>query len=255
MYTFQLPPTVSIITATYNSEKFILETYESIRSQSFADWEWLVTDDCSTDSTLSLVRDISLKDSRVKVFCLSKNSGAAVARNNSIRNATGDFLAFIDSDDIWEIEKLRLQLEYMGDYRNFTFTPYWVIYDNSDCLPRTVDLNDDSIYSYSDMLKKKATLGCSTVMVRRSSFRDLLMPEIRTGQDYALWLKLLKSGEFAYKLNIPLTKYRVHPNSISRNKFKKALRQWSIYRDIEMLSLLPACVYFCYYAYRAVFRK
>ena len=105
------------------------------------------------------------------------------------------------------------------------------------------------------MLRKKATLGCSTVMIRRAGFNDLLMPLLRTGQDYATWLKLLRTGEKAYILNEVLTSYRILPNSISRNKFKKAIRQWQIYRDVENLSFSMSFVCFFFYAYRAVFRK
>ena len=105
------------------------------------------------------------------------------------------------------------------------------------------------------MLKKKATLGCSTVMLRRNAFDDITMPLLRTGQDYATWLKLLKTGQNAYPLIDVLTQYRILPNSISRNKVKKAKRQWQIYREVEKLSLYKSAVSFCFYAWRAVFRK
>jgi teichuronic acid biosynthesis glycosyltransferase TuaG len=105
------------------------------------------------------------------------------------------------------------------------------------------------------MLKKRATLGCSTVMLRKSGFEDISMPLIRTGQDYATWLKLLKTGNEAYLLNDVLTSYRIRPNSISRNKFKKAKRQWQIYRELEQLPMLKSLVCFCNYVWRAVFRK
>lgn len=246
---------VSIITPAYNCERWILKTYQSINDQTYIDWEWLVTDDCSSDDTLSILGEIAKQDRRVRVFRNSKNSGAAVSRNNSIKNANGAFLAFIDSDDLWNCRKIEKQLAFMGEDIAFSFTAYELIDENEVNLNKTVDSTQEGEFSYNDMLRKKATLGCSTVMLRRSSFDDITMPLIRTGQDYALWLKLLKTGQRAHVLNTPLTQYRILPDSISRNKIKKSKRQWQIYREIEELSLIDSTINFCFYAFRAVFRK
>ncbi|WP_338564491.1 hypothetical protein [Erwinia sp. E_sp_W01_6] len=143
----------------------------------------------------------------------------------------------------------------MGNDINFSFTSYQLITLDGHPLNKIVDKNQIAPLSYHDMLKKKATLGCSTVMLRRSAFTDLSMPLIRTGQDYGLWLKLLRNGAIAYPLNKVLTKYRIVPNSISRNKFKKAKRQWEIYRSIEGLSIAYSAYCFMFYAWRATFRK
>lgn len=245
---------VSIITPAFNSEKWITKTYESIKNQTYQDWEWLITDDCSADDTLTIIQNLSVSDNRVKVFNNKINSGAAVSRNNSIRNATGDFLAFIDSDDLWLPDKLEKQLVFMGRNIPFSFTAYELIDANENKLNKSVDSHQNGAFSYQDMLRKKATIGCSTVILRRASFADISMPLIRTGQDYALWLKLLKTGQKAYVLNDVLTQYRILPNSISRNKIKKAKRQWEIYRKIECLGLIESSINFCFYALRAVFR-
>lgn len=247
---------ISIITPSYNSSDWIEKTYVSIKEQSYPNWEWLITDDCSSDNTLQLLKKISKNDKRVKLFCNEINSGAAVSRNNSLSNASGDFFAFIDSDDLWLLSKLENQINFMEDNLvDFSFTSYELVDDNGQLLNKIVDSHDVKYVTYEDMLRKKATLGCSTVMLRRSAFDDISMPLIRTGQDYGLWLKLLKTGKNAYKVNEVLTQYRILPNSISRNKIKKAKRQWQIYREIEKLSLIKSFECFCFYAYRAVFRK
>ncbi len=246
---------VSIITPTYNSSSFIIDTYHSILSQTISDWEWIVTDDCSTDSTWHLLWDFAKNDPRIKIMKNEFNSGAAVTRNKCLSRASGDFLAFIDSDDIWLSEKIEKQLQYMEKNKiNFSFTAYELINTNGASLKKFIDIKNTGAFSYSDMLRKKATLGCSTVMLRKKAFSDLTMPLIRTGQDYAFWLKLLKNGETAYLLNEPLTKYRIVSNSISRNKFRKAMRQWQIYRKIEKLNLAEALECFFFYAVHAVFR-
>jgi glycosyltransferase involved in cell wall biosynthesis len=246
---------VSVITATFNSAQEILKTYQSIRSQSYTNWEWLITDDCSTDDTLNILEKLVDDDPRIKVFQNVKNSGAAVSRNNSIKYAMGDFLAFIDSDDLWFPSKLENQITFMGSHIAFSFTAYELIDENETRLHKSVDSTQQGSFSYKDMLRKKATLGCSTVMLRKSSFDDITMPLIRTGQDYACWLKLLKMGENAHLLNTILTQYRILPDSISRNKVKKAKRQWKIYREIEKLGFIESSINFCFYAMRAVFRK
>lgn len=246
---------VSIITPAYNAEDWILKTYQSINNQTHTKWEWLITDDCSSDETLNILNKLAKEDNRVRVFSNIKNSGAAVSRNNSILNATGNFLAFIDSDDLWHPNKIEKQLAFMGQGIAFSFTAYELIDASENRLNKSVDSSQEGSFSYQDMLRKKATLGCSTVMLRKSSFDDISMPLIRTGQDYALWLKLLKTGQKAYLLNDILTQYRILPDSISRNKVKKAKRQWQIYREIEDLGVIESSVNFCFYAWRAVFRK
>lgn len=247
---------VSIITATYNSEKYLEETYRSIKKQSHLCWEWVITDDCSTDNTENILKEIASKDKRVKVYRNEKNSGAAVARNNSLRNASGKYIAFIDSDDVWKEEKLETQLRFMeAKDLSFSFTAYELINELGRPMDITVDTHLKDSLSYEDMLRKRATLGCSTVMLKRAAYGTVQMPLLRTGQDYATWLSLIKTGQNAYPLAKVLTRYRITPNSISRNKVKKASRQWQIYREVEGLSLQKSFLCFCYYVWRAVFRK
>lgn len=247
---------VSIITPSFNSKQYLLETYESIKAQSYSNWEWIVTDDCSSDGTAFLMQRIASIDKRVIFLSNEKNSGAAVSRNLSIGSAKGEFIAFIDSDDLWLPDKLEKQIKFMkSNELDFTFTAYELIDDKSVKLGKQVDTHLRESVTYELMLKKRATLGCSTVIIRQNAFEDITMPLIRTGQDYALWLKLLRTGVKAYALQDVLTQYRILPNSISRNKFKKAKRQWEIYRAIEKLTLLKSIECFCFYAWRAVFRK
>lgn len=251
-----MSPKVSIITATYNSEKFIYELIESVFGQSYQNWEWIITDDCSSDGTFEILKSLQEKDCRIKVFQNTINSGAAVSRNNSLKHALGDFVAFVDSDDVWMSNKLSMQLDFMLENKvDFSFTAYSII--DEDGKDKNIYIDKDNrkkIFNYNDMLNKRATLGCSTVILKNKIISDFNMPLLRTGQDYAFWLKVLKSNHKAVLLPIPLTKYRIVSNSISRNKFKKAKRQWEIYRKVERLSLSQSALCFLNYAYRAVFR-
>ena len=250
-------PLVSIITPSYNSEKFISQTINSILNQTYSNWELLITDDCSSDGTVSLIRDIMVYEKRIKLFQLNNNSGSAIARNNSINNSSGEYIAFCDSDDLWYRNKLESQLQFMTKKNlSVCFTGYEIIDYKGMSLNITVDSTQSGSFTYSDMLKKKATIGCCTVMINKMSFSGLLkMPNIRTGQDYAFWLKLLKhSNHCVHVLPKLLSKYRISPNSISRNKFKKAKRQFYIYRRVEKVNFVMALYYFCFYAFRAMFR-
>ena len=249
---------VSIIMPSYNSAETIKMSIESVQQQTYSNWELLITDDCSSDDTYDIISACSRQDRRIKIFKNEKNSGAAVSRNNSLKNAMGSYIAFLDSDDLWMPKKLEKQIAFMRNNEevDFSFTAYALIDASGNSMNKFIDMQGDNCsFDYDDMLKKKATLGCSTVMFRKLAFTDFLMPLIRTGQDYALWLKLLKTGKRAYLINEPLTCYRILPGSISRNKFKKCKRQWQIYREIERLDLFTSSLAFSFYAWRAVFRR
>lgn len=248
-------PLVSIITPSYNSLPYIQQTVRAIQAQSHSNWELLITDDASTDDTVSFIQSAAAADPRIRLFQLPENSGAAVARNKSIQLAAGDFVAFCDADDLWHPSKLEKQLAFMDETIDFSFTAYELIDPHGKRLHQVVDGAQNGSIGYRNMLRKRATMGCSTVLLRRNAFPDLTMPIIRTGQDYALWLKLLKPGTRAHAFPEVLTQYRILPGSISRNKIKKAKRQWQIYRQVEHLRLADAFICFCFYAWRAVFRR
>lgn len=118
-------PKVSVITPAYNSEFFLRQTIESVRSQTFTNWQLIVIDDCSTDSTVEIVEEYCKKDERVKLIRCTQNGGAAVARNIGIKAATGQYIAFLDADDVWESHKLKSQVSWMEKENcAFTFTAY-----------------------------------------------------------------------------------------------------------------------------------
>lgn len=246
---------VSIITPTYNSSSYIESAVTSIINQTYTNWELLIVDDCSSDKTLTIASEFAKLDSRITIFRNNKNMGAAAARNLAMSHAKGDFLAFLDSDDIWHPMKLSKQLDFMRKNNiAFSFTSYEVIDRHGVPSGKLIDCASKRVFNYKDMLAKKATLGCSTVMLNRLMVGNISMPSIRTGQDYALWLSILKKGLSAHLLPETLTFYRITPGSISSNKLKKAMRQWFIYREIEKISFTMTCFYFLSYAFRATFR-
>ena len=230
-------------------------SYQSLASQNHSNWEWLVTDDCSSDGTISILNDIAADDARVIVFRSTSNIGAGAARNISLENATGRFLAFLDADDLWSSTKLNSQLDFMLYFDIcFSFTAFTVINEKGEHSAKIIDLQAPGTIGYVDLLAKKATFGCSTVMIDLLQVPIFSMSTLRRGQDYVTWLSILKTGTTAHLLREPLTYYRITRGSLSRNKFKKALAQWMIYRHVENLPLITSIFFFCSYGYRSVFR-
>jgi teichuronic acid biosynthesis glycosyltransferase TuaG len=248
---------VSVIMPAYNSEKYVEESIWSVLNQSYENLELLVTDDCSSDGTQQVVEKLVKHDRRVRYFRLNENSGAAVARNNSIKNANGRYIAFLDADDVWLENKLELQLAFMKAHDSaFSFTGYSAYYGDGRFEEKVVDSRTLDRIAHKDLLKKSCTVGCSTVILDRTKLPRIEMVNIRTGQDYALWLMLLReSGQVAHNYKQRLTGYRVREGSISRNKLKKAKRQWQIYREIEEIRFYESIYLMFFYVRNAVFRK
>ncbi|WP_104516506.1 glycosyltransferase family 2 protein [Acinetobacter indicus] len=242
---------VSIITPSYNSVDFIQSTIHSIQNQSLDNWELIIVDDCSKDNSCKLIQEYVNSDTRIKLIRLTENSGAAVARNKGIENASGRFIAFLDSDDTWHPEKLEKQINFMlkNDY-DFTFTHYHQVDENGK---KIGDLSFPIKVNYYDLLKT-CVIGCLTAMYDTKKIGKVYFPLIRKRQDFALWLKILKQVDYAYCLPEDLASYTVRSDSISANKWKAAQFNWKLYREIEKLNLISSIYYFSHYALRGILR-
>lgn len=245
-------PKITVITPVYNAEEFLSETIESVLNQTYEDFEYLLIDDCSTDSSASIVKKYAEKDIRIKYIKLDENSGAAVARNKGLENAKGRFIAFVDSDDKWYPEKLEKQITFMQENQKaFTYTKYERISETGEFLgapafPKKLN--------YSDLLKNTA-IACSTVVIDKSIIGDFRMPLVRKGQDTATWLKILKEHDYAYLVDAVLNQYRSREGSLSSDKFGALKRTWNTYRNIEKLPLHKALYYFVFYIINAIKRR
>ncbi|WP_307847708.1 teichuronic acid biosynthesis protein TuaG [Metabacillus bambusae] len=246
-------PYVSIITPSYNSSKYIKKTIDSVKMQTFKNWEMIIVDDCSKDDTRSILRKLSEEDSRIKVIYLETNSGAAVARNTAIDAAMGKYIAFLDSDDLWLPEKLEKQIKFMEEKDIlFSFTKYDVIDEEGNNLNKPVSVPESIDYHG---LLKNTIIGCLTVMINIEKLGKMKMPEIRTRQDFAFWLSILRKGHKAYGINETLAQYRYVADSISSNKVKAAKRNWQVYREIEKLGFFYSAWCFINYAYNGIKKR
>lgn len=243
---------VSIVMPAYNSSRFIASSIDSVLAQTYENWELLIVDDLSTDSTREIARAYSSQDCRIRLIELRVNGGPARARNAAISAAKGRYLAFLDSDDLWLREKLALQIEFMRRGRfPFTFTSYSRISESGQVLGSYIPIKSE--YAYADLLKDTG-IACLTVILDRTQCDPIVMPETRH-EDYALWLALLKRGLLAHGLQVDLARYRVVNNSLSNRKTRSATWVWQIYRRQEELPLLQAFWCFINYAVRGQLKR
>lgn len=236
---------VSIITPTYNCGKFIEETIKSVESQTYKNWEMIIVDDCSTDNTEEIVKKYISINSRIKYFKLEKNSGAAVARTRAMELANGEYMAFLDSDDLWTPEKLERQLEYMkkNNYA-FTCTNYLQIDEQSNSLGKIIKTVPKVNYN---RLLLDCPVGNSSVMYNVKIMGKFKVPNIKKRNDDALWLQMLKKEKYIYGLDEVLMKYRIRQNSISSNKLQLIKYHWKLYREIEHLSIIRSLFHIMYW--------
>jgi teichuronic acid biosynthesis glycosyltransferase TuaG len=243
---------VSIITPMFNSEKYIADTIKSVISQTYKNWEMIIVDDCSSDNSVNVVKDFTSNDNRIKLIQLDKNSGPAVSRNVAIEKSNGQYMTFIDSDDLWKNNYLDVALNKLSEKDiHFVFSSYYR--RNSDLSTNYGEFIVPLKVSYFDTLKT-CSISCLTAMYDVSFFGKQYMELLDKRQDYSLWLKLLKKVDYAHGIQQPLATYRMRPGSVSRNKRKAAKYQWKIYRQVENLNLLSSIFYFINYTVNGIIK-
>jgi glycosyltransferase involved in cell wall biosynthesis len=239
---------VSIITPTFNSEKYIQETIKSVQGQSYKNWEMIITDDGSTDTTMRILSRLSSEDNRIKVYRFDENRGPAKSRNNSIRVACGRYLTFLDGDDLWKPNFIENCLEFLKEKNTeFVFSSYHRVDQNLN--PLLSDFIVSDCVSYKDLLKS-CEISCLTAFIDISRVGKKFMPDLPKRQDYGLWLKYLKEIPLAFGIKEPLAYYRMRPCSLSRNKAKLIRYQWAIYRHFEQLGFIKSFKYLLFWAFR-----
>ena len=242
---------VSVVMPAYNCEELLAESIRSVIAQTYNNWELLVVDDASSDKTQSVARKLATEEQRIRVIALSENGGVANARNVAMRAARGQYLAFLDSDDLWLPGKLSAQIEFMSRHQiGFSFSRYRRLKSDGS-LEGIVRIPDR--VAYNDLLKGNV-IGCLTVMLDRNKIPPFTMRAIGH-EDYLAWLHILKGGHVAWGLQKDLARYRVSPESVSGNKQRSALWTWRIYREIENLPLTKSLWCFVNYSVRSLYRR
>ncbi|HUH51703.1 MAG TPA: glycosyltransferase family 2 protein [Flavobacterium sp.] len=239
---------VSIITPTYNSEKFIRETIKSVQNQSYSNWQMIIVDDCSTDTTVGIIEEIQKIDSRICLIKSQKNAGPAISRNKGIERVTGKYMTFLDADDIWFADFIQNSIDTIQKQGvHFVFSSY-----------RRADEELNFVYTdfivpqkvtYTDILKSNS-ISCLTAFIDIETLGKKFMPEVYKRQDMGLWLKYLKEIPYAYGIQEPMAVYRIRENSLSRNKSNLIKYQWQFYRKVEELSVIESAYYMTHWAIR-----
>jgi glycosyltransferase involved in cell wall biosynthesis len=241
---------VSVITPCYNSQNYISYTIESVIRQTYENWELIIVDDGSEDGSKNIIAKYSEKDPRIKLIELVNNQGPAHARNVGLEIARGRFIAFLDSDDLWDRKKLESQINYMLEYDvSFSFTSYQKINNKGDVVGKPVKA--PKVLSYNNLLKS-CPIGCLTVIYDQNKIGKHYMPNFLKAQDYALWLKILKTGIHAIGIEENLAFYRIRKSSISRNKLYKAYFQWKIYRKQEKINIIKSIYLMLFYTFHGL---
>ncbi|NBG89624.1 glycosyltransferase family 2 protein [Isachenkonia alkalipeptolytica] len=221
---------VSVIMPAYNCEEYVIEAINSVLAQTYKNWELLVLDDGSKDNTLQIIEKFSQKDSRIKALPNGKNMGVSATRNRGIELASGDWIAFLDSDDMWEPLKLEKQFEVVENKSaEFLFTGSSYINEEGEPFKGIFEVPEKVTYK---RLRNQNVISCSSVLVKKKYFENIKMEKDEMHEDYAVWLRILKLGVTAYGVNEPLLIYRISRNSKSGNKMKTVKMTYKVFRFV-----------------------
>ena len=244
----------------YNGAELVGETIASVMDQTYENWEMIVIDDSSSDNGAgkAVVEAYAADDSRIRLLSLGRNKGSSGARNEGIKNAVGEYLAFLDADDLWEPLFLEKQLAFMEDKNaSIVFSSYKRI----DEVTRKEILSPFIVcekVNYRNILNSLPIFPSATVVnigkIGKFYF-DESMGSLR--DDYVYWLHILRHHvDYAYGNKEILVSYRLRKDSVTANKTKVIKPHWNVLRNIENLSLVESAYHFCcwivisYFKYR-----
>ncbi len=223
-------PLISVVTPVYNAALFLEESIQSVLNQTYPHWELILVDDCSTDASFEIANAYSKKDSRIKSFQLPQNQGAGVSRNFGIKEASGNFIAFLDADDLWLPEKLQIQLNFMMNNNcNICYSSYQLMTEDGSLQPKLIEALPKLTFK---KLLKSNYIGNLTGIYNATALGKIYAPVIRKRQDWALWLLALKIDNKALGMKETLAYYRIRENSISKNKTGLLKYNFAVYNKV-----------------------
>ena len=230
---------VSIIMPSYNTAPYIMETIQSVLDQTYTNWELIIVDDCSADNTNEILAEIH--DERIKYFRNEKNFGAAVSRNKALREAKGQWIAYLDSDDLWVPEKLERQINFMKkNGYSFSYTNYEEI--DVEGNKTGVKVTGPKKVTKTDMFNY-CWPGCLTVMFDATKIGLVQIEDIKKNNDYAMWLKICRKAD-CYLLDEYLGQYRKgRAGSVSTHSIKTMIGwHYKLYHEAEKMGMAESLV-------------
>lgn len=252
-----LEPLISIIMPNFNGSKTIEKSILSVINQTYRNFELIIVDDASVDNSNEIINYYCNKDRRIKSILLKKNNGVCNARKIAIENSNGNFIAFLDSDDYWQKDKLKNQISFMlANDVKFCFSDYEVVDEKNNILYEVK--SQKYSYNYFELLKGNE-IGCLTVIVS-NEFKEILIKVLSLTphhEDYLMWLYILKNNKIdAIKYDGKImASYRISKKSLSGNKLKASIWTWDIYYKYEKLGYIKSFYYFSYYVYKNIKKR
>lgn len=235
----------------FNADHYIEEAIQSVISQTINTWELIIIDDCSTDRTSEIARNYATIHSNIRYYNNPQNLGVAESRNRGISLSTGEWIAFLDSDDCWHPQKLESQLSYAKKHGvDFVFTGSSFINENSE--PLNYYLSVPTTVCYRELLKQNI-ISCSSVLIQRELILQYPMKQAsKMHEDFAVWLQILRDkNRCAYGIDKPLLIYRISSTSKSGNKIKAGIMTYQVYRYLD-IHTIPALYYWICYTIRSL---
>jgi teichuronic acid biosynthesis glycosyltransferase TuaG len=247
---------VSIITPVYNAKKFLRRLFDNVSSQTHQNYEHILVDDGSIDGGYELIQKLSLGDPRVKVIRVEKNIGVVGARNLALKMAKGDFLAFLDADDLWLPNKLSVQLDFMRQNNiAISFTDYRYISQDGQLVGALLKGPAKINWHLHHMTRY---IGCLTVMLDRKFVPDFYFDQLDVdyrSEDFYAWSKVIRLHGYASRCPHDLARYSVTENSRSSNGLRAATLVWDLYRNVESIPMFQSLIYFSSYIFFASFKR
>ncbi len=243
---------VSIIMPAYNAALTIDKSIETVLNQSYSNWELIIVNDCSSDNTLEVLEKYKDND-KIKIYTNRINSRAAVTRNNALDYAQGQYVSFLDSDDLWTPDKLKKQIEFMkANDVGFVFTSYSCIDENDKEMGRIIRV-PKTISAMA--LLGNTIIGCSTVLIDISKIGEFRFITNNRREDTFTWHLILKKGFVAYGMDEVMMKYRVMSSSSSGNKYKMAKEYWRGLKDVAKLNFFKRTACFVSYTINSLKKR
>ena len=227
-------PKVSIILPNYNSSKTIVATVNSILKQTYKNWELIIIDDCSDKKTKNILGKFK-KIKKIKVLYSKKNIGAGQCRNMAIKKSNSYYLAFIDSDDLWEKNKLKMQINFMQSSNyNFTYT-YYKTFINYKKIIKTI--KTPMRFDFQSFIKN-TSIATSSMIIERELASNTKFYNTKICEDYYYKCQLLKKTRYAHCLPLYLMQYQIRKNSLQSNRFRNLYWMWKINKDLNHFSII-----------------
>lgn len=247
-----MEPLVSIITPCYNSADFIKQTINSVIEQTYTNWELILIDDKSKDETCKVAEEFVQKHNNIKLIKLEQNGGVSKARNVGLENATGKYIAFLDSDDIWLKDKLTKQVAYMEEKSlPMTFCAYHRIDEVGKVISQKIEVPHS--VTYKQLLSHNVIIF-STSLTLKSVIGGTRFKKAGH-EDWIFWLDIFRKPFSGYGINETLVEYRIRQGSVSSNKLKVIGFTWKILRENEKLGFFESAYHFTKYAFATVWKR